>query len=516
MSRLTACLALLAFSAVSHAAWTATLLSPNSPNHVYARDGFGQIQVGYFSASQTSAALWSGTAASYVNMHPAGATASEIYQSNGSLHVGAIKVSNLYRAGYWSGTSNSFQHLTNSIHDPSFAFGIDGNTQVGSITVDSIKHAAMWTGTIASLVDLHPANATQSSASAVGGGMQGGSAQIAGKGSAVIWSGTAASAVNLHPAGFASSAVEGMSATNQVGWGLVSFSFHALLWSGTAGSMVDLHPAGAQNSIAYATNGTYQVGEVMPQGGQSRAAIWQGTAASVQDLHSALPADYTMSTAYSVWQDGAQLYVAGTATNDTTGFIEAVLWRLTDPSDFSLVLNKAQVAGQNSVQGTIAADPQPQSRVYTTYDNSSLVTTPPSVTLAANASTKNFQITVAAVNSTINTTIFAKYGSTTRSAPLALVPLVPTALAFTPSTVTGGSPTSCRVVINGVAGPGGRTIAILDNSPYATVPSTVTVPPGGTQVIFNIATTAVPSQKTVTVTARVSAGEKTGSFKINP
>ena len=83
-------------------------------------------------------------------------------------------------------------------------------------------------------------------------------------------------------------------------------------------------------------------------------------------------------------------------------------------------------------------------------------------------------------------------------------------LAFTPSDLTGGTPTSCRVVINGVAGPGGRVLAIFDNSAYATTPSNVTVPPGATEVTFPIPTSAVSSIRVVTVTARVSAGEKTG------
>lgn len=494
------------------------MLTPDSQTSAYAKSGNGQIQVGYLAGAADNAALWSGSAATFVNMHPAGVSASEIYKTNGSVHVGTTTTANITRAGYWNGTSNLFHGLTDAINDPSFAFGVDANTQVGQITVSSVKHAAKWSGTVASLVDLHPASASESSALAAGGGMQGGWARIGGKKSAVLWSGTAASMVNLDPVGFTTSTIEGMSATNQVGWATNSLEFHALLWTGTPGSLVDLHPTGSDFSVAYATCGQYQAGVVIPASGLSHATLWGGTAESAQDLHVHLPAKYTDSIAYAVWLDGATIYVVGTATNGLTNRTEAVLWRYvpSDPNNFTFTLNKTQVAGQNSVQGTITAESLPQSRVYTTYDNSSLVTTPATVTLPANTMVKNFQITVAAVNATINTTIYAKYAGITRSAPLALVPLVPTALAFTPSPVTGGQTTSCRVVINGVAGPGGRTIAIFDNSTYATTPSTVIVPAGATQVIFNIATVAVPSQKTVTVTARVSAGEKTGSFKINP
>lgn len=191
-------------------------------------------------------------------------------------------------------------------------------------------------------------------------------------------------------------------------------------------------------------------------------------------------------------------------------------WGVSSPT-FNLLLNKATVAGQNYVQGNLALAEVPGANVvFTTYDDSSLVTTPATVTVPAGQLNKLFAIQVAAVNSPINATIYAKRGVVTQSTPLTLTPLIPTALAFEPSTVTGGNEVQCRVVINGVAGPSGRVIAVFDDSPFTTLPSTVTVPPGGTQVIFPIATTTVTSQKVVTVTARVSAGEKTATFRINP
>lgn len=188
-----------------------------------------------------------------------------------------------------------------------------------------------------------------------------------------------------------------------------------------------------------------------------------------------------------------------------------------NPNEFGFVLNKTHVAGQNSVKGTITLANMPaQNVVFTTFDNSSLVTTPATVTVSANTTTKDFQITVAAVNSPINTTVSAKLGVVTKTAPLTLTPLIPTALAFTPNPVVGGNSVSCRVVINGVAGPGGRTIAVFDNSTYTTMPSSVVVPAGATQVFFTINTTHPNTVQTITVTARVSAGEKTANFRINP
>lgn len=182
---------------------------------------------------------------------------------------------------------------------------------------------------------------------------------------------------------------------------------------------------------------------------------------------------------------------------------------------FLFTLNKATVAGQNSVLGTVileAASTKPTPITIT--PSSSLVTAPPTVYVAAGQLVRNFMIRVAPVTSPVMTVITAKAGSLVRAQGLLLSPLVPTALAFTPSQVVGGSDVSCRLVVNGVAGPGGRVISVFDTSSYATTPSSVTVPAGATQVIFPIGTKPVATVQTVSVTARVSAGERTGTFRI--
>lgn len=184
---------------------------------------------------------------------------------------------------------------------------------------------------------------------------------------------------------------------------------------------------------------------------------------------------------------------------------------------FTFALNKATVAGQNSVLGTVTLEgASTVATPVTITTSSSLVTAPPKVFVPAGQLVRNFMITVAPVTSPAMTVITAKAGAVVRAQGLLLTPLVPTAMAFTPSSVLGGNDVSCRLVINGVAGPGGRTISLFDTSAYAITPSSVTVPPGATQAIFGILTKPVPSPQAVSVTARVTAGEKTGTFRIYP
>lgn len=186
-------------------------------------------------------------------------------------------------------------------------------------------------------------------------------------------------------------------------------------------------------------------------------------------------------------------------------------------TNFEFSLNKVVVAGQNSVQGTLLLDQAAStSTAFAITSSTTLVTPPDMVWVSPGQTIRNFYIGASVVMSPVMAVISAKRGTIVRSQSLLLSPLVPTAMAFLPSAAIGGQNLNCRLVINGVAGPGGRVISVFDSSTYATTPNTVTVPPGATQVVFPITTRPVASMQTVFVTARVSAGERTGTFRIYP
>lgn len=503
----------------SHAAdWTVVFLHPNgvvgsecfggSPTQAVGRTEHGD---GIYHA-----ALWNKTAASWVQLRPTGSDYSIAHAASGTKQGGEATFGSETRASLWSGTAASFVSLHPVGAFRSYVQGMDGSTQVGLVTIEGADHAALWHGTAASFVKLTPVGASSSTALAALGDRQYGASTF-GTLRAGYWTGTAASWVSLHPAGVTSSGINCANGDKQGGYVEISGINQAAIWSGTAASYVNLHTPGYAESSVFGMLGTTQVGYRTTTSSEMRACLWTGTAGSVVDLHALLGSGYGFSIARTMVTDGVNDYIYGSAVDTTNFTTKAVMWVRPSPTNFVFSLNKTTVAGQNSVQGTITIDAaRPVATVFTTFDNSSLVTTPATVTVAANTLVKNFQITVTAVTSPINTTVSCRLGTVTQSKPLTLAPLVPTALSFTPNPVTGGSATTAKVVINGVAGPGGRTIAILDNSPHATCPSTVVVPAGATQVTFPITTTPVTSQKIVTVTARVTAGEKTGTFRINP
>jgi hypothetical protein len=505
-------------SATAPANWSVVMLHPGGGATISeAFGGYGGRQVGnaYYGDNDIRAILWNKTAASAISLQPAGSDSSIAYAATETYQAGRARIGGQTHAGMWFGTAASWVDLHPAGATYSTANGAHGNLQGGQAVIGGVQHAGIWSGTAGSWVDLHPAGATSSVIFGVFGSKQFGQTTVGGVINASLWSSTAGSWTSLHPAGADSSTASCGTNSRQGGYARFGNTFKAAIWSGSAASYVSLHPAGASGSSVSGINGNVQFGYRVVDG-HYRACMWTGTVASLEDLHYAVPAQYPDSLAHCLVSDGINEYIIGTVADDQ-GNSFAMMWVRPLTAAFGFELNKTTVAGQNYVQGTVSlSTTRTLDTTFMTYDNSSLVTTPPTVTLPAGALSKNFQISVTAVTSPINTTLYCRLGSSTQLKPLTLAPLIPTALSFTPSPVIGGQTTTGKVVINGVAGPGGRTIAIFDNSEFSTVPSSVVVPAGANQVSFPITTLPVTSQKTVTVTARVTAGEKTGTFRINP
>lgn len=226
---------------------------------VQPEDVSGGIQVGEgpgpTTGGDTHAILWHGTAASLVDLHPAGL---------------------------------GFRDTA--------AYGVSGNNQVGYGFIPGVgSHALLWHGSAESVVDLHPAGFVSSQANGVFEDNVAGFGIKATPGlRALLWNGTAASVVDLHSAAYPETFASDASQDSQVGTGifspLVGGERHALLWHGTAASVIDLNPPGFTQTGADGVAGTRQVGfgEGTATGGQQHALLWQGSAASVVDLHSLL------------------------------------------------------------------------------------------------------------------------------------------------------------------------------------------------------------------------------------
>lgn len=320
-------------SAQAATTWIAVNLHPAGAESSILLDATATEQVGSAKVGGTEhAALWRGTAASFVDLHPDGATRSTAWSTRLGEQAGRALFGATLRARIWAGTSASFRDLHPS--DPAAlsteARSTTGSQQCGFLGTTA-THAVVWGGRASSLIDLHPAAFINSLAHATNGFRQVGQVTVGSITHAALWSTSSSSFRDLNPAGATFSSARGIAPTAApdaqiVGEAEFGGERHALLWFGGAERFVDLRPAGAVSSRATGTDGIRQVGHAR-FGTLDHAVIWHGSADSVVDLHRFLPAGFTSSEASTIWSDGTHAVVAGFATSAANGRPQAILWR---------------------------------------------------------------------------------------------------------------------------------------------------------------------------------------------
>jgi hypothetical protein len=218
----------------------------------------GNQQVGYaYDPSWNHAILWTGSAASAVDLHPTNIPLqmSEAQATDGIHQVGyGLSLDDNFHALLWSGSASTTIDLNPTQFGGvvnSKAFGISGGQQVGeAYSLGSHTHAAVWSGTADSAVDLHPTQFTEfneSIAYSTNGLEQVGVADFRTAGDldrpgvvtishAMLWDGTAASAVDLQlslPSSFVSSTAYSIDAAGDV-FGIATDTsgvMHAIEWT---------------------------------------------------------------------------------------------------------------------------------------------------------------------------------------------------------------------------------------------------------------------------------------------
>lgn len=338
---------LLVFAGSAHAQWTVTNLNPAGATASWARGGAGTQQVGgAIIGGAGHAGLWNGTAASWLDLNPAGATSSQAYASSpgAQQQVGQAFLASFpdIHAGLWSGSAASWVDLNPVGSAQSIAYATSGTQQVGYATIGNSRHAGRWSGSAASWIDMNPTGSTGSEALAISGTQQVGYATVGNASHAGRWSGSAVSWVDLHPAGWTESIAYATSGAQQAGRVLTGSATvsHAGIWTGSAASWVDLNPAGSTYSWVNATSGAQQVGGAYFNGfANLSAGIWSGTAASWEVLPMPLTGSLDGAVATSIWDDGSFTYVTGWGVDWATNSQQALLWSrpLPEPGSAALI-----------------------------------------------------------------------------------------------------------------------------------------------------------------------------------
>ena len=141
-----------------------------------------------------------------MDLHPlSGYTSSQAFAASGSQQLGyGTTMFGQNHGLLWSGTAASMVDLNPAGFTETYAAGMSGTTQVGTgwgAATSNRNHAVMWSGSAASLVDLNPTGWLSSQAWSTSGGFQTGWAwnnNTTFDFHAYVWSGTAASGINLH------------------------------------------------------------------------------------------------------------------------------------------------------------------------------------------------------------------------------------------------------------------------------------------------------------------------------
>jgi len=162
-----------------------------------------------------------------------GSISSTASGTDGAFQVGGVEPGPGFHAALWSGSAASLIDLNPVGFAVSEARAVRGGFQVGDGTTTEAfnsatydYHALLWHGTAASVVDLHPVGFTRSQAVGLSQGKQVGWASnpFAGLDSgfvphAIVWAGAAASAVDLHkflPSTYQNSTATGIDALGNI------------------------------------------------------------------------------------------------------------------------------------------------------------------------------------------------------------------------------------------------------------------------------------------------------------
>jgi hypothetical protein len=496
------------------------------------------------------AVLLNGNALSSADLHPAAystsiATSTDDVQQCG---YGYAPLGGGNHALMWSGSAASYVDLHN-IFTWTYCTGVQGGQQVGfgerPVYTVFYQHAMLWNGSAATAVDLHPVGYSYSKAMGVAYGQQVGYASTTHypigdtigyqPGShALLWTGTAASVVDLHPAGYDASQALATNGVQQGGWGYIALSSteHAMMWSGTAASFMDLHPAGFNDSRMTALTPDKQVGDgwigPMGQPGSVRhALVWSGTADSVVDLNQYLPAGYTHAVATGVDPNGN---VVGYAYNTFVQGLEippdaiAVVFAPGQGSPTalsSISLGSANVAPGAVVQGSVSIPTAaPASGVSISFfsTNAAVLPAPATLTIPAGQTSAAFSIQTggAALQTPTTVKIYASDGTVSKSAPLTITPIVNLS-SVTLNSVEGGFSTTGTIALSIPAQAGGAAVTLTSGNPaLAAVPASVTLPLGTTSMSFTVTTSSVGAATTVPVTAVFNGQTINTSVALSP
>ncbi len=184
----------------------------------------------------------------------------------------------------------------------------------------------------------------------------------------------------------------------------------------------------------------------------------------------------------------------------------------------SVILNPTTVEGGNSVEGTVKlsgpAGPNGTTVALSSSNSSAMVLA--TISIPQGNTSATFVVTTDPVSAQTTSKIEASLNGQNQTATLTISPITLALVSVSPSTVNGGVATTGTVSLNANAGTKGFVVSLSSSNSAATVPATVTVPSGQSDVTFTIKTSPVSAYKLVTITGKNGKTSMTAGLSINP
>lgn len=546
--------------------WTGSTcvdLQPSGYNFSYCLGIRSGKQVGYaqsqsYFVTGSHAFCWYGSAASGVDLHPATTYPySRATACSDSDEVGYVSLtawgegeslgyhinSHAYR---WQGSAATGVDLHPAGFDSSEALCSNGTQQGGwgySALSATKLHALLWSGDAASFVDLHPAGYSESRINALNATQQVGEAWVGVPGAAgsvrhaVAWSGTADSVIDLNqflPRGYTHGVATGIDADGQI----VGYAYNTLQAGVTipTGAIAVVFapgqtPPGELSSIVVnpadaapgdVVSGVVTLGGPAPAGGLPITLATDNTALATAPAAITIPEGQTQAT-FSLPTGGAALTTTTTfKVYASDGVVSHCFPVKLTPVVKPLSVTVNSVEGGFTTYGTLAVNIPAQAGGATfslTSGNPTLAAVPATVTLPPGYTSYSFAVSTSSVSAATTVPITATLNGQTLSATLTLSPAPVVALAsISIPQIVGGMSTSGTVSVNNFPRTTGGAVVALQSGDSNTlqVPTSVTIPQGAYSATFAVTSSVVTGLKGVSVKASYNGGSLTSTVSVFP
>jgi hypothetical protein len=167
----------------------------------------------------------------------------------------------------------------------------------------------------------------------------------------------------------------------------------------------------------------------------------------------------------------------------------------------ALQLAPTSVAGGTASTGTVTLSAAAVNATTINLSSSSnTATVPATLTIAAGQTSATFTVSTTPTPSDVTATITAGYGQSQATATLTVQAPQVSAITASPATVYGGAPLTVTVQLSSPAS-AGTAVALSSSNAAVPLPASVSIPVGATTATFNVTTTSVAAQTSVTLTA---------------